>query len=207
MAIQAPTHAERRHLSDPFHLVDATVAADAADSGGDMRAVWEIRVVGELVDPNPAHRPATLRAIANRCQRLAIPFDRLVAVHAHLRGRNVGDVRNFNRRVTVPTIQTELADVEPMAVRDRLNRLVAHVCVPRRKVVPDASGRERRTENDRDGGNDRELVPPRWENLTQWLGPPGAGVLVSRPRVRDTPMMTHVAPPKNLSQGMTEIPL
>ena len=83
-----------------------------------------------------------------------------MAVHAGLRGRNVGDVRNLDRGVTVSAIETKLADVEPVAVRDGLNGTVAHVCVPRGKVVPDARDRERRTEAARDGGHDRELVPP-----------------------------------------------
>jgi hypothetical protein len=108
--------------------------------------------------------------------------------------------------VAVTAIEAKLADMEPVAVGDGLNRAVADVCVPRRKVIPDASGRERRTEDDRHGGDERELIPRRGKYLTQWLGPRSAGVPVSRPRVRDTPMMTHVAPPKNLSQGMNRDP-
>jgi hypothetical protein len=60
--------------------------------------------------------------------------------------------------VTVSAIETKLADVELMTVRDGLNGTVAHVCVPRGKEVPDAADRERRTEAARDGGHDRELV-------------------------------------------------
>ena len=162
----------------------------------------EIGEVGKLVDANPAHRPAALGAIPNRCEQLAIPLHGLMAVHARLRGRNVGDVGNLHRGVTVTAIQTKLADVEPVAVRDRLSRPVAHVCVPRGKVVPDARGSERRTEDDRERGHDRELIPRRGEYLAQWLGPPGAGRPASRPRVRDTPMMTHrPRPQKNFVAG------
>jgi hypothetical protein len=77
--------------------------------------------------------------------------------------------------VTVSAVETELTDVEPVAVRNRLNRTVAHVCVPRREVVPDARGRERRTENAGEGGHEREFVPPRGEDLGQSLGLRGAG--------------------------------
>jgi hypothetical protein len=81
-----------------------------------------------------------------------------MAVHAGARGWNVRDGRAFDRGVTVAAIETELADVELMAVRDGLNGTVAHVCVPRGKEVPDARDCERRTEAARDGGHDRELV-------------------------------------------------
>jgi hypothetical protein len=71
--------------------------------------------------------------------------------------------------VTVSAIETKLSDVELVAVRDGLNRTVAHVRVPRRKIVPDARDRKQRTEATREGGYDRELVPPGRENLAQWL--------------------------------------
>ena len=142
VAVEAPAHAERRHLRDRFHLVDAAVAGDAADSCRHVRAVGEIGVVGKLVDANPAHRPAALGAVPNRCEQLAVPLHGLMAVHAGLRGRNVGDGRNLDRGVTVSAIETKLADVELVAVRDGLNGTVAHVRVPRGKVVPDARDRE-----------------------------------------------------------------
>ena len=126
-----------------------------------------------------------------------------MAIHAGLGGRNVRDVRNLDRGVTVSAIETKLADVEPVAVRNRLNGTVAHVCVPRGKVVPDARDRERRTEDAREGGPDRELVPPGGEDLGQWLGLCGAGGQLPRPRVRDGTVMPHPRPPKNSSQGTT----
>ena len=72
VAVEAPAHAERRHLGDRFHLVDAAVAGDAADAGRHVRVVGEIGVVGKLVDANPAHRPAALGAFTNRRERLAV---------------------------------------------------------------------------------------------------------------------------------------
>jgi hypothetical protein len=69
--------------------------------------------------------------------------------------------------VTVTAIETKLADVKPMAVRDRLNGTVAHVRVPRGKEVPDAGGRECRNEKGCESGDDRELIPPGREYLSQ----------------------------------------
>ena len=103
--------------------------------------------------------------------------------------------------MTVAAIETELADVEPVAVRDGLNGTVAHVCVPRGKEVPDARDREHRTKAARDGGRDRKLVPPGGKDLGQWLGLEGAGGQLPRPRVHDYTVMPHPRPPKNSSQG------
>ena len=199
VAVEAPAHTERRHLRDRFHLVDAAVAGDTADSCRHVRAVREIRVVGQLVDANPAHRPAALGAVPNRCEQLAVPLHGLMAVHARLRGRNVGDVRNLDRGVTVSAIETKLADVELVAVRDGLNGTVAHVCVPRGKVVPDARDREQ---------SDRGC--PRWRrrsgacSTTEGKSGPMARTpgrwrtRCRRPRVRDGTVMAHRRAPKRI---------
>ena len=108
--------------------------------------------------------------------------------------------------MTVAAIETKLADVELVAVRDGLNGTVAHVRVPRGKEVPDARDRERRTDAARDGGHDRELVPPGREDLGQRLGLRGAGGQLPRPRVRDGTVMPHPrSPTKNSPEGTTEI--
>ena len=200
VTVEAPAHTERRHLRDRFHLVDAAVAGDTADSCRHVHAVREIRVVGKLVDANPTHRPAALGAVSNRCEQLAVPHHGLMAVHARLRGWNVGDVRNLDRRVTVSAIETKLADVELVAVGDGLNGTVADVRVPRGKIVPDARDRKQRTEAAHEGGHDRELVPRGGKDLTQWLGFPGAGGQLPRHRIYDGPVTHPRAPPKDLLQ-------
>src|SRR5207237_3908408 len=110
---------------------DAAVAGDAADSCPHVHVVGEIGEVGKLVDANPAHRPPCGGTVPNRCERCAVPLHELMAVHAGLGGRNVRDSRSLDRGVTVSAIETELADVAPVAVRDGLNGTVAHVGVPR----------------------------------------------------------------------------
>jgi hypothetical protein len=57
--------------------------------------------------------------------------------------------------VTIPAIEAELADVEPVAVRNRLNWLVAHVRIPRREVVPNAGHGGGRHEDAGEGGHER----------------------------------------------------
>ena len=66
-----------RHLRDRFHLVDAAVAGDAADSRRHVRAVGEIGVVGKLVDANPAHRPAALRRCRESVRAARCPSSRV----------------------------------------------------------------------------------------------------------------------------------
>jgi hypothetical protein len=57
--------------------------------------------------------------------------------------------------VTVPAIETEVADMELVAVRNGLNGTIAHVRVPGREKVPDAGDRKRRSETARDSGDER----------------------------------------------------
>ena len=204
VAVEAPAHAERCHLRDRLHLVDATVAGDAADAGLHVRVVREVGVVGQLVDAHPAHRPAARGALANRRQRLAVLLHEAMAVHARLRGRDVRDRGDLDRGVAVPAVDPELAGVELVAVGDGLHGPVADVRVPGGEEVPDARDREHRTEAARDGGHDRELVPPGREYLGQRLGLRAGGQL-SRPRVRDGTVMPHPRAPRGSPEGTTEI--
>jgi hypothetical protein len=70
--------------------------------------------------------------------------------------------------VTVPAVETELAHVELVAVRDGLDRAVAHVRIPRRKEVPDARDRECRAEGAGYRADEWKLIPPGWEYLGQY---------------------------------------
>src|SRR5688572_8808777 len=128
-----------------------------------------------------------------------------MAVHAGPRRREVHDGRRLNRGVTVPAIETKLADVELMAVRDRLNGTVADVGVPRRKVVPDARGGECRTENDHDSRHDRKFVPPRGKNLGQRLRLRGAGGQLPRTTSPPGPLMPIRASQKRFVGGTEKL--
>jgi hypothetical protein len=60
MAVEAPLHEERGNLVGEGHLIDAPVAAGAADSLVDVDAVVEVDETGEIVDPLPAQRVIAL---------------------------------------------------------------------------------------------------------------------------------------------------
>ena len=180
---------------------------DAADSPGQVRAVGEIGVVGKLVDANPAHRPAALGAVTNRCELLAVPLHELMAVHAGLGRRNVRDGGNLDRGVTV------------RGNRDQARRRGAYGCTgraerdgsPRRCTTGKRSTRRRRSR-----APDRDF--PRWrprsgvcsttgENLGQWLGLRGAGGQLPGPRVRDGTVMPHPRPQRIRRRGTTGNPV
>jgi hypothetical protein len=103
--------------------------------------------------------------------------------------------------VTVSAVETKLADVELVAVRNGLNGTVAHVRVLRGKEVPDTRGREYRTEAAHEGSHDRELVPPGGEDLGQWLaklrlGPTSVWLRLAGPRAGYGTVTTHLRAPK-----------
>jgi hypothetical protein len=77
--------------------------------------------------------------------------------------------------VTVTAIETELPNVKAMAIFNGLIGRVAYVCVPRGKVVPDDCDGERRNNGAHQGGHNRELIPPRGEDLGQGQGLRSAG--------------------------------
>jgi hypothetical protein len=61
-----PTHAERLLLNDDRHLIDAAVTFDATDTGRDVNAVIEVRVIREQMNPHPFDWVTRLRALSNQ---------------------------------------------------------------------------------------------------------------------------------------------
>ncbi len=66
MAIQAERHAERHGMIYLFHLVDLTVALDAAHSAVYMHGMIKIDVVRKLMDLHPRDWLARLRTLTNQ---------------------------------------------------------------------------------------------------------------------------------------------
>lgn len=54
MALEAPLHGERLDHADDLHLIDLAVTRHAANTGAQVRAVIEKRVIGNLVDADQA---------------------------------------------------------------------------------------------------------------------------------------------------------
>ena len=138
VACDAPGHRQLLVLVHDFHLVDATVAADATDARIDVGGVVEKDVFGQIVDSFPLHALAGFPAFLNRLQvhtvrpnrrqcRLALFVLRTVTIDARCRRRNRGVCGLENRVVTISTIQFQLAGVNRMAERNRLLWLVTNI--------------------------------------------------------------------------------
>ncbi len=110
VAIEAEPHGQRGVLLDRRHLIDAAVAADAADALVHVDRVVEVDELGNLVDPAPLERLVLEEALAHRLEERALVPDLRVAVETELRRRNAGRRRLVDRVVAV-------AAVDPLVTR------------------------------------------------------------------------------------------
>ena len=125
MAIEAPSHAERLHLIDLLHCIDATMARHATDSASHVGAVVEVNIVGQIMNPHPLDGFAGLETLAHRGQFFALGLDGAVTVHAGGRGRDVGLGGGLDAGVAVAAIDAKIARMQRMTVGHGLLRGVA----------------------------------------------------------------------------------
>jgi hypothetical protein len=69
--------------------------------------------------------------------------------------------------VTIAAVDSQIPDVELVAVRDRLDGGIADVGEFRRAVIPDPRDGHRGQDQAGDRDEQRELVQPAWEELRQ----------------------------------------
>lgn len=130
MTVKTPLHLQRRSLVSDGHLIDATMASGAANALIHMDAVVEIRIVGEIVNPNPLDRLPAAKAGTDRFQIGALGPNLLVAVHAGFCRGHTRRGGSFYRCVAVSAVDTVVPGVVFMA---ELNRLLAFnplACIP-----------------------------------------------------------------------------
>lgn len=138
MAVDAPGHRLIFVLVNNVHLVDPTVAGHTRDTSRDVGRVIEIDVVGQAVNANPVDRLAGPPALVDglelgagrvdgRVDRRTAGRHRAVAIDASGRGRDGGVSRLIDRIVAIAAVHLELAGVDGVAERDRLDRLVTGV--------------------------------------------------------------------------------
>lgn len=106
VTLQAPAHAQRFLLRHHFHLVNATVTFNAADTSGDVRSMAEVGIVGKIVHTPPHHRLARFVAVPERHKLRAVAANLRMAVHARLGGRNRGLIAVLHGVVAVAAIKT-----------------------------------------------------------------------------------------------------
>ena len=73
--------------------------------------------------------------------------------------------RHFDKAVTIATIHPELAHVNIVRERDRLDWLVAYAGIFGRGVIPGRCGQTGHNENSADRKLQREPVSPAWEKI------------------------------------------
>lgn len=139
VAVYAPGHRQILRLVHDFHLVDPAMAGHAANSTINMHRVIEIHKIWQPMNSCPRYRITSLPAVMQGLEFWAGRMNcsqgwsaggfvqRTMAVDASGSGRNASVGRLFHRRVAVATIHFQLARVNLVAKRDRLNGLIPHI--------------------------------------------------------------------------------
>lgn len=149
MAFEAPGHAERLFVLDHFHLIDSTMAGDAADATVDVGRVIEVDKVRQAMHLDPFNWLILVPAFPDEFEAAFPDCDLGMTGHAGFGWRDVGLARLFHIGVAVSTIDTELPGMDFVTVVYRLMGLIAHVG---RLVVEAKPGQNQ--EDDRSGQSD-----------------------------------------------------
>ena len=143
VAVQAKFHAQRLGVINLLHLVYLPVAFHATYTPVYVYRMIKIDIIRHLVNFYPRNRVARGITFPNGGQGRTVRQYLIVAVHASCRIWDICMARTVNVSVTVAAIQTELADVQIMAVSDRLDGHVTYLGIFGRKVIGDAGGNRR----------------------------------------------------------------
>src|ERR1700719_3247947 len=117
------------------------------------------------MDPDPVDRPPVFPTLADRLEFRVVLLHLGVAVHAKLGVRDIRMRRDFNEAVAVTAIHSELADVDVVGERHRLDRLVADLGVFRCNVIPSGGGQT--ADNQKAGYRHLKWQPvtPAWKEI------------------------------------------
>jgi len=160
MAIQAKTHAQRLGVPHFLHLIHPPMAGHATDAAGDMDRVVKIDVIGHLVNLHPGNGRIVRGAVADDLQARIVLQHLIVAVHAGGRARQVGKPGFFDPVMAIAAIQAELAGMDPMRKRHRLDRLVADAVVFGREINRHARRHAAAGQPAQNGEHQRQTVCP-----------------------------------------------
>ena len=108
VTFQTPGHAMRLGVINLGHVINLTMAAEAADSAVDVGGVIVKNVVRRPMELHPLHGFATLPACPNRLQLRIILLHLAMAIHAGLRGGQVGMGCYLDKAVAIPAIHSQL---------------------------------------------------------------------------------------------------
>ena len=131
MAIYAITHREALVLLHFFHFLNWAMALLALFAGLDVSRVIELHMIWQEIDLLPFNRcfvGVSLNNFRNVWAVFAVHLaNDQVAVHTNINGRHRRMPRNFRCRVTVFAIETQLASMERMGVRNGLRGFVIDI--------------------------------------------------------------------------------
>lgn len=164
VAIEAPRHKEWLLFGHHRLVGNVAMARRTAHTLRHMDPVVEIDEVGNLINPVPLHRNVVLPAVANWLQAGAVNGNLRVTTHTGLGGGDCSARSLLNRVVTILTLHLEAADMELVAIRNRLrNRHSGFVGEP---IQIDQNTKNRNHQQD-DSGDSRpyEQVAPGPEDL------------------------------------------
>jgi len=102
------------------HHVYASMARLTTNTLADVNTVVKVDEIRQIVHAIPADRPILAQAGAYGFKHVAVGPNLLVTVHARSSRRNTGKRADLDRRVAIPAIDTNAADVMLMAEWDRL---------------------------------------------------------------------------------------
>ena len=125
MTIKAHAHIQRLHLLDFDHLIDASVAANATDSGCDVRLVVEEHEIRHAMHTHPLDRLAGF--VAARALFQAGGWSAFTRVWQFMHtsvGGTAAWAALVHRVVAVIAVHAQIARMKLVAVRDRLDRLI-----------------------------------------------------------------------------------
>src|SRR5450631_1726809 len=126
VTVEAEPHGHRGVLLDRRHLVDASVAADAADALVHVDGVVEVDELGNLVDAPPFERFVLDEALAHRLEEGALVPDLRVAVETELRRRDAGGRRLVDRVVAIAAVDPFVTRVVAVIELQRLLDGILH---------------------------------------------------------------------------------
>src|SRR5438067_1019743 len=109
MALNAPTHRQRRLLLDTLHPLDVSVTRLASDAGDYVLAVIEVNEVRQVVNLRPRNRPGDCDELLQLLDFRRLLLKYAVAIHAHVRGRNAGVAARWRAEGTIEAWNARVA--------------------------------------------------------------------------------------------------
>jgi len=134
VAVETPTHRQRRDLLHAIHLFDRPVATLAGDLGKHMLAVIEIHKVRKIMDLDPLDGALLLDCLQKLFDLGRLLLQHAVAVHAEALGGDSGVPAGAGRIVTVEARDLVIARVNLVRKRDGLAGRVTLVDADASKV-------------------------------------------------------------------------